>query len=381
MGPNLHLMVDENQSNWYVNRCMFYVPESKDTFLGFGNPVKHLNHDGITLEIASDEAFGRWAKKINDGEFQKVIINYFDKHAAELVSRIKRPDVAIVWVIWGADLYTLPFFWNKLYDSFAAELYEVSWLNQMRIMFRLWKRRVRYGAKDHRFIYAAMKKVTHGATLVEPDIELARKYLNPKIVRTPFSFSGIEDFISVPELPKNMTIQIGNSGHPSNNHIEMLHMLKSLDVRNQMFMPIAYGTRKYLDVLPSAALTIFDNLQLELQTTMVSKTAYFERLSSIGFAVMGHLRQQAFGNLIALFYFGTKVFLREANPLLGTFRSWGLHVFSVEHDLSAEALAHILPVDQQQQNRSIIFERLNEEVMRGYFRNLLLGSRDELGKI
>ena len=96
---------------------------------------------------------------------------------------------------------------------------------------------------------------------------------------------------------------------------------------------------------------------------------------------MGHIRQQAFANLIALFYFGAKVFLREANPLLGTFRSWGLHVFSVEHDLSSEALAHILPAEHQQQNRSIIRERLNDEVMRGYFRNLLLGSRDESGKI
>jgi dTDP-N-acetylfucosamine:lipid II N-acetylfucosaminyltransferase len=381
MKPNLHIMCDDNQSNFYVERCLLYVPESEDTFIGFGNPLKNLNHPRFILEVVSEEAFDRWAEKINRGDYRQVIVNYFDIHAAEVVNRIQLRDLAIVWVLWGADLYTLPFFWNKLYDGFAAELYEVSWFNHMRKMYRRWKNRVRWGAKDHRYLYSAMRKVTHGATLVEPDLALVRKHLNRKVLQIPLSFSGIEDFISVPELPKNMTIQIGNSGHPSNNHIEMLHMLKSLDVRNQMFMPIAYGTRKYLDVLPSAALTIFDNLQLELQTTMVSKTAYFERLSSIGFAVMGHLRQQAFGNLIALFYFGTKVFLREANPLLGTFRSWGLHVFSVEHDLSAEALAHILPVDQQQQNRSIIFERLNEEVMRGYFRNLLLGSRDELGKI
>lgn len=381
MKPNLHIMFDVNQSNWYVERCLLYVPESEDTFIGFGNPVKNLNHPRFTLEVASDEAFDRWAERINRGDYRQVIVNYFDIHAAEVVNRIQRKDLAIVWVLWGADLYTLPFFWNKLYDGFAAELYEVSWFNHMRKMYRHWKNRVRWGAKDHRYLYSAMRKVTHGATLVEPDLALVRKHLSRKVVQIPLSFSGIEDFSSIPDLPKNTTIQIGNSGDPSNNHMEMLRLLKSMQIENQVFMPIAYGSRKYLDVMPEVAYTIFDTAQLELQTTMVSKQVYFERLSSTGFAVMGHIRQQAFANLIALFYFGAKVFLREANPLLGTFRSWGLHVFSVEHDLSSEALAHILPAEHQQQNRSIIRERLNDEVMRGYFRNLLLGSRDESGKI
>lgn len=381
MKPNLHIMHDVNQSNWYVEKCIFYAPESDDTFIGFGNPTKNLSHPRFTLSDISDETFDRWAEKINRGDYRQVIINYFDKHAAELVNRIQRKDVAIVWVIWGADLYSLPFFWNKLYDGFAAELYEVSWFNQMRKIYRHWKNRVRWGAKDHRYFYSAMRKVTHGATLVERDVALVRKFLSRKVVQIPLSFSGIEDFASAPDLPKNSTIQIGNSGDPSNNHIEMLHLLRSLHIENKVFMPIAYGSRKYLDVMPEVAYTIFDAKQLELQTTMVSKQVYFERLTSTGFAVMGHIRQQAFANLIALFYFGTKVFIREANPLLETFRSWGLHVFSVEHDLSAEALAQTLPAEQQRKNRSIIQERLNEDAMRGYYRNLLLGSRDESGKI
>jgi hypothetical protein len=374
-------MHDVNQSNWYVEKCVFYAPESDDTFIGFGNPAKNLSHPRFTLEDVSDDAFDRWAEKINRGDYRQVIINYFDKYAAELVNRIQCKDVAIVWVIWGADLYTLPFFWNKLYDGFAAELYEVTWFNHMRKMYRHWNNRVRWGAKDHRYLCAAMRKVTHGATLVEGDVALVRKYINRKVVQIPLSFSGIEDFASAPDLPKNTTIQIGNSGDPSNNHMEMLHLLKSLHIENQVFMPIAYGSRKYLDVIPEMAFTIFDKSQLELQTTMVSKQVYFERLSSTGFALMGHTRQQAFANVVALFYFGTKVFMREANPLLNTFRSWGLHVFSVEYDLSAEALEHTLPTEMQNRNRSIIQERLNEDVMRGHYRNLLLGSRDESGKI
>jgi hypothetical protein len=95
---------------------------------------------------------------------------------------------------------------------------------------------------------------------------------------------------------------------------------------------------------------------------------------------MGHLRQQAFANLIALFYFGAKIFLRDKNPLLRTFRDWGLRVFSVESDLNRNALEASLPVSDQQHNRSIILQRLNEQEMQRCYRDLMLGQRFDYEK-
>jgi hypothetical protein len=376
MKPNLHVMLDVNQSNWYIEKCIKYAPESNDDFIAFGNPVKHASHPRFTSVLANETSYRLWAERINLGEYRQVIINYFDMHAAELVNRIDRKDVAIVWVIWGADLYTLPLFWNKLYDGFAAKLYNVSWLNHAKSMYQHWKNRVRRGTRDHRFLYSAMRKVTHGATLVTPDVDLVRSHLNKRVKQIPLSFSGVEDFSGVALTPKNNRIQIGNSGDPANNHIEMLRLLKSLDVQNEIFLPIAYGSRKYLEVLPVAAHEIVGQDQLKLQTQVVAKEEYFSQLASTGFAVMGHLRQQAFANLIALFYFGTKVFMREKNPLLKTFREWGLHVYSVEGELSRTALATRLTDEEQQHNRAIVIQRLNEEAMKGYYRDLILGERN-----
>jgi hypothetical protein len=375
MKPNLHVMLDVNQSNWYVEKCIKYAPEANDDFLAFGNPVKHASHAKFSLETACPEAYERWAHKINHGAYRQVIINYFDMHAAELVNRITRKDVAIVWVIWGADLYTLPLFWNKLYDSFAAKLYNVSWSNHLRSMYMHWKNRIRRGTRDHRFLYKAMHKVTHGATLVEPDVALVNTHLNKRVRQIPLSFSGIEDFLSVQSASKTTCIQIGNSGDPANNHIEMLRLLKRHQVSNELFMPVAYGSKKYLAVLPAASREFFDERQLKLQTELMDKHAYFAHIATTGFAVMGHLRQQAFANLIALFYFGTKVFMREKNPLLKTFREWGLHVYSVERELTAEALQQPLDEAMQQHNRAIISARLSEDAMREYYRGLILGKR------
>ena len=375
MKPNLHVMLDVNQSNWYIEKCIKYAPESNDEFVAFGNPVKNAIHERFTASVSNEDSYRSWAERINRGDFRQVIINYFDMHAAELVNLIERKDVAIVWVIWGADLYTLPLFWNKLYDAFAAKLYNVSWTNHVKSMYRHWKNRVRRGTRDHRFLYSAMRKATHGATLVEPDVDLVRRHFNKRLKQIPLSFSGVEDFRNVPTRAKNNRIQIGNSGDPANNHIEILRLLKSLNVKNQIFMPIAYGSKKYLEVLPGAADAIFSINQLTLQTQVVHKDEYFSQLSECGFAIMGHIRQQAFANLIALFYFGTKVFLRRKNPLLKTFREWGLRVFCVESDLNRKALESPLSDADQQHNRSIILERLNEHEMEVCYRDLILGKR------
>ena len=380
MKPNLHVMLDVNQSNWYIEKCIKYAPESNDEFVAFGNPVKHATHPRFVSAEATSIAYNEWAARINRGDYRQVIINYFDMHAAELVNRIERKDVAIVWVIWGADLYTLPLFWNKLYDGFAAKLYEVSWMNHAKKMYRHWKNRVRGGTRDHRFLYAAMKKVTHGATLVTPDVDLVRRHLNRRIKQIPLSFSGVEDFNGVNVVEKNNRIQVGNSGDPANNHIEMLRLLKSMHVQNEIFMPVAYGSRKYLDVLPGVAREIFGEDQLKLQTQVVAKEEYFSQLATTGFAVMGHLRQQAFANLIALFYFGTKVFMREKNPLLKTFREWGLRVYSVENELNPDALTSPLSESDRTHNRAIIHQHLNENAMRNYYRDLLLGARFDYEK-
>jgi hypothetical protein len=117
-----------------------------------------------------------------------------------------------------------------------------------------------------------------------------------------------------------------------------------------------------------------------LQTPVVAKDEYFSQLSECGFAIMGHIRQQAFANLIALFYFGTKVFLRQKNPLLKTFRDWGLRVFCVESDLNRKSLELPLSDADQQHNRSIILHRLNEQEMEVCYRDLILGNRFDYEK-
>jgi dTDP-N-acetylfucosamine:lipid II N-acetylfucosaminyltransferase len=377
MNRNLHLMIDVDQSNWYVEKCCKYAPESEDTFINFSEDAKHMKHPRLTVVKSTPQEYDRIAEEINQGHYQQVIINYFDYPAAELVSRIHNSKTAIIWMIWGADLYMLPFFWNKIYDPFAMQWAGITRGSHYRKMFRLWKRRLRHGVKDHTFLYKAMRKVTHAATLVTYDVDLARKYLSKRIIQIPLSFSGIEDFIqAAPSVnaPKLATIQIGNSADPANNHVEMLRLLSKMEITNPIFIPTAYGAKSYSAVLQDEATKALPKDQVEFQLEYISKQTYFEQLSNTGFAIMGHIRQQAFANIVALLYFGAKVFLRERNPLLRLFRSWGVALYSVEYDLNKAALDTPLDVELRASNRKAIEAHLSEERMRGYYRNLMLES-------
>jgi dTDP-N-acetylfucosamine:lipid II N-acetylfucosaminyltransferase len=374
---NLHLMIDVDQSNWYVEKCCKYASESNDTFITFSDDAKNVKHPRLLAVKPTPLEYDRIAAEVNQGIYQQVIINYFDYPAAELISRIHNPETAIIWMIWGADLYMLPFFWNKIYDPFSMQWAGITRWTHYRKMFRLWKRRVRHGMKDHTFLYKAMRKVTHGATLVTHDVDLARKHLSKRIIQIPLSFSGIEDFIqAAPNVnaPKLSTIQIGNSADPANNHVEMLRLLSKMEITNQIFIPAAYGAKSYSTVLQEEASKVLPDGQVEFQLEYISKQAYFEQLSNTGFAIMGHIRQQAFANIVALLYFGAKVFLRERNPLFHLYRSWGVTLYSVERDLNKAALEVPLDVEQRAANRKAIEEHLSEERMRGYYRNLMLES-------
>lgn len=57
---------------------------------------------------------------------------------------------------------------------------------------------------------------------------------------------------------------------------------------------------------------------------------YMNKISSCGFVIMNHVRQQGVGNIISMLYMGAKVFIREENPTFIYLKRNGVTVFSVQ---------------------------------------------------
>ena len=370
----LHILTDTIQTNWYIDKCLKYAPDVEQVFIAFAKQLHHLKTPSVQCCAPEDEVFEQWAERIHLGEFDRVVINYFDMTAARLIHRVRTKNVPIIWVVWGADLYTLPFFWDKLFDPAAAKIVGISAYAAWRKRFRLWYRRVRFGNLDHRFMYRAMKKVTHCATLIDADVALVRKKLQPRVEQIRFSFSGIEDFRQAlqHDVKKENSILIGNSADPANNHIEVLRTLNSIGANQDIYIPFSYGHHKiYKQEAPALFHEIYPSHKIHLQENNLPKEEYYRMLQRMSFAIMGHIRQQAFANIIALLYFGAKVFLRKRNPLIHTFQQWGLQLFCVEDDLNSGALSHPLSQELQEKNRAIIDQLLSEQHMESYYRDLV----------
>ncbi|MFM7309413.1 MAG: TDP-N-acetylfucosamine:lipid II N-acetylfucosaminyltransferase [Flavobacteriales bacterium] len=373
MKPVLHILTDTTQTNWYVEKCLKYADDVSQQFISFEPRMQSLTHPKIEMVPFSEEMFDHWARRANQGEFSKIIVNYFDATAARLISRVDHTSLPIVWIVWGADLYTLPIVDRALYGKETKKILGLTRLAEWRKTLGGLFRKPQQKKSTHELTYSAMKRVTHCATLIEPDVQLIQKCIHPHVARIPFSFSGLEDFAAQGNTPasKNNCIQVGNSGDPANNHADVFMRLKKMGITNPLHVPLSYGNKTYRETLPAVAQEKFQGLKIQFQTQHLSKEDYFKALSSVGFAIMGHYRQQAFANIIALLYFGSKVFLNAQNPLLASFQSWGLHVYDHDLDLTQASLSETLPEEKQKENRDVIERLLGEESMCSYYRNLI----------
>ena len=76
-------------------------------------------------------------------------------------------------------------------------------------------------------------------------------------------------------------------------------------------------------------------------------------LDSIPVAIFGAMRQEAAGNIIRLLKSGTKVYLRERNPLYQYYKKRGFIVFSFENELNNILDLQPLSTDEQIHNMKV----------------------------
>lgn len=237
------------------------------------------------------------------------------------------------WVIWGGDLYTFKFGMRN-------------WQWRLKEFFR---KRI-------------IKKIGYLISYVQGDIELARDW---------YGASGL--YLECFMYPSNLyyqentqiihedviTIQIGNSADPGNEHFEMLNILEKFrDMPIRIIAPLSYGDREYASKVAGYGSSIFGGKFIALFDFLEFED-YRKLQNSIDIAIFNHDRQQAMGNIIALLGMGKKVYLRESASHYTTFKNLGLDIFVVSDlNLDGEISKPILK---------------NIEIIKKYFsKNMLL---------
>ena len=212
------------------------------------------------------------------------------------------------WVIWGGDLYS----YQKTKLSLKSKINE----------------------SLRKFV---IKRIGHLVTYIPGDVELARKWYGARgeyheclmYLSNIVSPSVLQSAEKAEHTHSGLTILIGNSADPSNNHIEAMEKLlpyKEQDIK--IYVPLSYGDQEHAKKVIDQGSRMFGD-KFSPITTFMSFDQYLSFLKGIDIAIFNHKRQQAMGNTITLLGLGKTVYMRDDVSQWQFFKGLCVRVLSI----------------------------------------------------
>ena len=248
----------------------------------------------------------------------------------------------VVWKVWGGDLY-----WHTEIKKGKYKIYE---------LFRSFTiKRFGYVSAD-RFEFALIKKyyATHAKNI----------YTTYPRIFFEFPKTTSHDYIS---------ILVGNSRDPSNEHIEALRLLSRFKDENiKVYVILSYGDcpAGYVENVKQVGKNYFGDKYIPIAEMMDLKT-YQQFLSNVDIMICNHRRQQAWGNLLVVLKYGKKVFIRSGISTEEDFNEYGLKFFLTD-DIESMSFSSFVgfPESEAKQNDTILTKMFSNETLFSLWDNL-----------
>lgn len=296
-------------------------------------------------------------------QFNSIIVHYLTFEAAILINRIEHRN--IMWIEWGGDMYN-SFLMRKgfiLYTDYKQYLkLKFKFLPYFISKYIIEKRR----EKQFQVRYNAVKKISYfipDSMYGEYPLFLSYYPEFSHLKYREFFYYPIQDIVgpeNIDRRSKGENIFVGNSASETNNHIDVLQILRANKISNTIIMPLSYGAndsykryiiRKGKKYMGKQFRPIVDFLPLK---------DYNEYLYSCSYFIFANYRQEAVGNILCAFYIGGKVFLRKTNPLYEFYKHLGLILYSLD-DINREMLNTPLSKEDYLHNKQIIENKYSSQ--------------------
>ncbi|QYX63470.1 TDP-N-acetylfucosamine:lipid II N-acetylfucosaminyltransferase [Shewanella putrefaciens] len=293
-----------------------------------------------------------------------------------------------VWLGWGFDYYTRPFHNNLLSYSIVLEkTRKICIGNNSKVgssnNFLSFLKNLAKKIIESKFFYnLAMRNVKVFSPVLPQEFDLVKNSygLGKDTKYSPWNYGTLERHliknIELNNIDSANSVLLGNSATPTNNHFEALDILLRSDLLRTVYVPLSYGDMIYAK---SVKEYINQNSKLASQCKLLDKFLPLDEYNSIinncGFVIMNHVRQQALGNIVAMMYRGSKIFLREESVLYKYFKGLNAHIYSVQElELNQELLEHHLTRNQIEDNRALLKNIWSESVIVDRTKNLVFSA-------
>jgi hypothetical protein len=286
-------------------------------------------------------------------------------------------NIKTVWIFWGYDAYSNKGFFNehKLLRVHFYKSYTQKYIKEYR------KKRLIENFKSfihniffNHYYWLFVKRVDYIANELSFEYELLKKNnnLSAKYIYFQYLFQETQYVIT------GDNILLGNSADISNNHLDVIQLLKNIDLRNRkIFLPLSYPSYSdkaiYIKRIQES-LELVQNISSEIMEDYMPLEKYHEKISSCAYAIFGHIRQQALGNIIQLLFNGCKIFLYKESIVYRALVEKGFILFTIDNDLNHDLLNTPLTEDEKQRNKALYFKNYNYE-------NFISGLDSDLRKI
>lgn len=210
------------------------------------------------------------------------------------------------WFVWGWDLYVYQ------RELIWGEPPDLRWK-----ISEFFRRRV-------------IRRIGHLVSAVRGDLELAKQWYGARgewhdclmYLSNLWVASSAEN-----RSGRGLRILVGNSGDPSNEHLEVFARLSALEQQEfTVYVPLSYGRANYIEDVLEAGKRMFGERFRPVMGFM-PKEEYTHFISNIDVAIFNHRRQQAMGNIINCLGLGKKVYLRREVTTYRFLEALGLQVF------------------------------------------------------
>lgn len=312
---------------------------------------KYIKSHGVHLFHNADEI----VDYANNGGFDFAVL-----HSICFAPRILlRLNIPILWNSWGYDIYSdksedlqklFPLTLYKPETRKAAAIGPKTIKERLTLVLRqigiLSKRQKRYNELLKRIPYLSI-------VLPQEYPEAVKAYPHFKL----FPFRYVDPQKSKPFIRFQGTghsILLGNSLDPNNNHIDVLKILESKQIKCKVYIPISYphNLEHYKSNLKEFTKGLHF-VTVQFLETFMPLDQYFQILDECSVAIFGHIRQQASENVYHMFFSGKKIFFFEDSLNYKFYKNSGFCVYKLE-ELNQSVFDEPLSEENQKLNHTIV---------------------------
>ena len=151
-------------------------------------------------------------------------------------------------------------------------------------------------------------------------------------------------------------VLIGNSAAATNNHLDVLEKLRRAPhLPDKVIIPLSYGSKAISKRVKEVSERFFGNAVVPLLEFLPAQ-AYFDIIDRCEFVIMGHMRQQALGNLKWAFFTLRTVYMWEGSDVYEYLSSRGFFIGKID-SIEQQGMVPLMK-DQLENNKALAREEL-----------------------